>query len=80
MQKHPNKEIQEAIQYAENRGWTLKTSRGHCWGKIYCPHNDENCRCGEHCITSIWSTPKNCSNHAKQIKRLVNNCIHNGEY
>jgi hypothetical protein len=31
-------------------------------------------RCGMFCITSIWSTPKNAGNHAKQIRRVVDNC------
>lgn len=46
----------------------------HAWGKIYCPHNDKKCRCGEYCISSIWSTPRNPANHAKQIRRVVDNC------
>ena len=28
----------------------------------------------EHCVTSIWSTPKSAGNHAKQIRRIVDNC------
>lgn len=44
------------------------------WGIIYCPYNDKECRCGAFCIASIWSTPKNAGNHAKQIKRVVDNC------
>ena len=31
--------------------------------------------CGEFCRASIWSTPKNPGNHAKQIRRIVDNCI-----
>lgn len=38
------------------------------------PINDEECRCGIHCITSIWSTPKNPGNFAKQLRRVVDNC------
>lgn len=45
------------------------------WGKMYCPFNDIDCHCGEFCIVSIWSTPKDPANHAKQIKRVVDNCI-----
>ena len=36
--------------------------------------NDETCRCGEFCIASIWSTPKNPGNHARQIRRVIDNC------
>jgi len=41
---------------------------------MYCPYNDEECRCGEFCITSIWSTPKNPGNHARALRRVVDNC------
>ncbi len=41
---------------------------------MYCPGNDVECRCGEFCITSIWSTPKNPGNHARALRRVVNNC------
>jgi len=47
----------------------------HAWGKMYCPYNDVECRCGEFCITSIWSTPKNPGNHARQLRRVVDNCV-----
>ncbi len=78
MKKHPNKEIREALAYAIQQGWTVKESnaRSHSWGKMYCPNPSHECRCGEFCIASIWSTQKNPSNHAKQIKRIVNNCIY----
>ncbi len=78
MKKHPSKEIREAISYAVKQGWTVKeaSSRSHSWGQIYCPYRDSNCRCGEFCITSIWTTPRNPSNHAKQIKRVVERCIY----
>ena len=52
----------------------VKTGGSHAWGKMYCPYNDEECRCGLHCITSIWSTPKNPGNFAKQSRRVADNC------
>ena len=42
--------------------------------QLYCPYNDTECRCGEFCITSIWSTPKNPANHSRQLRRVVDNC------
>lgn len=39
-----------------------------------CPYNDKECRCGEFCRASIWSTPKSPTNHARQIRRVVDNC------
>ncbi len=73
--KHPNKEIRAALDYAQQEGWSIEEGGSHAWGKMYCPYNDPECRCGEHCISSIWSTPKNPTNHAKQIRRVVDRCI-----
>ncbi len=55
-------------------GWRVEVGGSHAWGRIYCPYNDVVCRCGQFCITSIWSTPKNADNHARQLKRVVDNC------
>jgi hypothetical protein len=41
---------------------------------MYCPYNDRECRCGEFCITSIWSTPRSEGSHARLLKRVVDNC------
>ena len=71
---HPKKEVEEALKYAEGIGWRVEVGGAHAWGKIYCPYNDKECRCGEFCITSIWSTPRNAGNHARQIRRVVDNC------
>ena len=71
---HPKKEVEDAIKHAEANGWRVEPGGGHARGKIYCPYNDEACRCGEFCITSIWSTPKSPGNHAKALKRVVDNC------
>jgi hypothetical protein len=43
-------------------------------GRMYCPYNDRECRCGEFCITSIWSTPRNAVSHARLLQRVVDNC------
>ncbi len=71
---HPNKDIEAALSYAERQGWQVKAGGSHCWGKIYCPWNDKTCRCGEFCISCIWSTPRNAWNHARQIRRVVDGC------
>jgi len=75
--KHPKQDIENALSYAEKLGWKIIVGGSHAWGKMYCPHNNKDCRCGEFCISSIWSTPKNTGNHAKQIKRVVDNCLLN---
>lgn len=72
--KHPNKEIEKAIQYAEKRGWEYRESgnSSHTWGKLHCPlHTRE----GHH--MSIYTTPKNPTNYAKLIYQRVDKCEHN---
>jgi hypothetical protein len=72
---HSKKEVEDALAYAESAGWRVKSGgKGHAWGKMYCPYNDSECRCGEFCITSVWSTPKNPGNHARLLRRVVENC------
>lgn len=71
---HPKKEIEEALVHAESHGWRVTVGGSHAWGKLYCPYNDDECRCGEFCITSVWSTPKNPGNEAKKLRRVVDNC------
>ena len=72
---HQNKEIAAALEYADSKGWRIVEGGSHAWGQMYCPYNDKECRCGEFCRASIWSTPKNPENHARQIRRIVDNCI-----
>ena len=74
--RHPNKEIEEAIKYAEQNGWSYKTSgnSAHAWGQLLCPlHTREGHR------LSIWSTPRSAYNHAQQIRRAVDRCRHDEE-
>jgi len=71
--KHPNKEIEEAIVYAEQNRWIYKDSgkSAHAWGKLLCPlHTQEGHK------VLIWSTPRSTFNHARQIKRSVDKCQH----
>lgn len=72
--RHPKKEIEAAIQYAEANGWRVAVGGSHAWGKLYCPYNDAECRCGEFCITSIWSTPRSPGNYARKLRRVIDNC------
>ncbi len=78
--RHTDKDVEAALRHAEANGWRVELGGSHAWGKIYCPYNDDECRCGEFCITSVWSTPKNPGTHAKQIRRVVDNCtMHKAE-
>ena len=71
---HPKKDVEKALQYAESQGWRVVQGGSHAWGKMYCPANAADCRCGEFCIASIWSTPKSDQNHAAALRRVVDNC------
>jgi len=50
---HPKKEVEAALRHAEENGWRVEVGGSHAWGRIYCPSNLADCRCGEFCITSI---------------------------
>jgi hypothetical protein len=69
--RHPNKEIEAAVAYAEARGWSWKKAAGHAWGRLLCVHHDR-----DGCQLSVWSTPKGPENHAKAIRRTVDRCPH----
>jgi hypothetical protein len=71
---HPDKVINEAVKHARAHGWTITLSNGHAWGKMRCPHNSKDCSGGDHCQTSIWSTPGNPADHARRLKKIVDNC------
>lgn len=71
---HPKPDIEAANRHAEAHGWRIQEGGSHAWGRMLCPYNDDTCRCGEFCITSIWSTPANPGNHGKQLRRVVDNC------
>lgn len=75
--RHPDKDIEAAIKHAESKGWTVKKrdGKGHAWGILLCPYNDNSCRGGIFCRVSIWSTPKNPQNHARDLKKHVDGCI-----
>lgn len=74
--RHPDAHIEDALRHAENHGWRIEllSPRAHGWGKMYCPCNDPECRCGEFCITVIWGTPRSPENHARQLRRIVDGC------
>ena len=72
--KHPKKAVEAALQFAEMHFWRVIPGGSHAWGKVCCPYNDTSCRCGEFCITCVWSTPENPGNHARALRRVVEHC------
>jgi hypothetical protein len=75
--RHPKKEIEEALAYAERHGWRVvkSTGKGHAWGRVICPWNDRECRCGNYCQTSVWGTPDVPEHEANKIRRVINGCV-----
>ncbi len=70
--RHPHKDIEDAVRYAESVGWTfVKKGTGHCWGRLLCP-----LRALGGCQLSIWSTPRDPVGHARMIRRRVDSCPH----
>lgn len=67
---HPNKDIRKAIEYALENGWEIvktgKSSHAICRLRCLAGH-------AEHQM-SVWSTPKSAENHARQIRRKVDEC------
>ena len=72
--RHPSKEIEAALDYAESHGWRVVPLKGYAWGKIQCPWNDRDCRCGAFCQESVWSTPRVPEHVAAHIRRVVDGC------
>jgi hypothetical protein len=70
--RHPKKEVEDAIQYAESKGWTLR-KMGH-WGRLFCVHADR-----DGCQIGVNGTPRDADTHARQIKRAVDRCPHEGK-
>ncbi|MBI1346984.1 hypothetical protein GC163_11920 [bacterium] len=68
--KHANKHIRDAIEYAQEKGWTLRPGH-HAFCILYCP---AGMRGG--CQKSVWSTPRNPEAHARDIRREVDKCPH----
>src|SRR4051794_25820205 len=72
-QFHPNKEINEVIEYAVSLGWRYTPSSGHAHGQLWCPHAERG-----GCRWSVWSTPRNPVKHARWLRRQIDTCPHRG--
>ena len=74
--RHPNKEIEAALNYAESLGWRVEKAKGkgHAWGRMYCRFANRR-----GCKMSVWSTPGVPEDHAERIVKKVNNCSCEGK-
>jgi hypothetical protein len=69
--RYPNKHVQAVIDEATRMGWRLVKCGGHFGGELYDP---ESSRAG--CIVRIHLTPQNPEQHAKRLRRQVQQCPH----
>jgi hypothetical protein len=69
--RHPDKDIEAAIRYAEDHGWRVLEDGSHAWGFLYCPERSRN---GHR--FSVYSTPRVPFAHAKDLRRVVDRCQH----
>jgi hypothetical protein len=69
--KHPEKEVNTALDHADSRGLQVeRTAAGHRWGRIVCS-------CGA--WVSVWSTPRSPHNHGRQLRRWVDQHVHEAD-
>ena len=72
--RHPDKDIEAAVAYAEARGWAIVRAGSHAWGILRCPRRGRD---GHQ--RSVYSTPRNPVAHARDIRRAVDACNHDRE-
>ena len=69
--RHPKKEVNAALDYADSVRFTVeRTVAGHKWGRIICA-------CGA--WVSVWSTPRSPENHGRQLRRWVDQHLHDAD-
>jgi hypothetical protein len=62
--RHQKKEVADVLHEAEKAGLrVVELHAGHRWGEVICA------ACGS--TREVWSTPRNPSVHAKQLKRFI---------
>lgn len=67
--RHQKKEVADVLQDAEEVGLTVvELHAGHRWGEVICEKCDST--------REVWSTPRNPSTHAKQLKRFITRHTH----
>lgn len=67
---HSKKQVRDALNDAYAAGLEVvdTSAHGHSWGYVQCTVDKQR--------MSVWSTPKNGDNHAKQIRKFVSRHCH----
>jgi hypothetical protein len=69
--RHQKKDIQVALKYAREQGWSLRKGTGHLWGTIYCSRDANNS-----CLIKIYGTGANPSEGRKRVLEVITSCEH----
>jgi len=72
MSYHSQKDVDSAIACGIKYGWRwVKKGKGHTVGYLCCTTGT----CGKHqlveCFIAVFGTPKNPTNHAKKIRKAI---------
>ncbi len=81
---HPKKEVRKALKELRAAGWTIEVAVGghsHRWGTATCPRQHPDASGGAtRCVHFIRSTPRDESNHAKQLRHALSACRRKGRH
>ena len=72
--RHPKKELEAVVEYAEEQGWEVSAGKRHAKFRLRCPHHVR-----DGCQVSVWSTPADVDDHAKDVRRSINRYPHKNE-
>ena len=69
--RHSKKELEAVVEYAEQQGWDVLPGKRHAKFKLRCKHHDR-----DGCKVSVWSTPADVDDHARDVRRAIDRCPH----
>ena len=72
--RHSKKELEAVVEYAEEQGWRVLPGKRHAKFKLYCKQSDR-----DGCKVSVWSTPVDVDDHAKDVRRAIDRCPHKNQ-
>ena len=79
-ERHPDKDVNAALDAMIEAGWRIERSRSrsaHAWGKAFCPHLGHLERLD--CAVSVSGTPRSGGNEARRLRGRIGRCRRIGE-
>ena len=74
MKIHALKDVDAAIKTALKMGWRwVEKGNGHTVGYLYCTASSSGGHEENTCCIPVFGSPKNSGNHAKKIRKAVEN-------